>query len=482
MVLIALAGCTSLRGKADAAYAHGDYAKAADLYDQLVRGGDTGAIPRRTQAREEELRVELYNVQAARAAGYEYIGKLALLLDQRDAWQGDGAAPLAGGIAFEVAAASAKIGAEIATRTDKDGPLAGEDVASHYEKLLGHTDFASARTAIHVQLSEAGRAHCTRYEAVAPTPYWRWLTARYCGHWSANRPVPTLPDQYRALVVDGTIAGETDEEASALRSALQDAFVKSALYAPSAAGEVHATIDGQLRVHYASRQVSLTASWTEQVPYTDYETQQESYQEPYDDTETYDEQVPTTEYVPCGDTTCPQTVYHTETKTRTVTKYRTAYRDVTVPVTRYRDEPRTEDYNAIERTGSYASALSVQIGAVTASVETATSESGYDHDVTIEPAGVSPSRANLTSHDQFAAHEAATLADRFVLQLDAAYARQFCGLPAFTLEQAAECAYAGAEHLPPAAQSALEHVFGGEVTYLARITSGSDDHAVAANR
>ena len=52
MVMIALAGCTSLRGKADAAYAHGDYAKAAEMYDQLVRGGDTDAIPRRTQARE----------------------------------------------------------------------------------------------------------------------------------------------------------------------------------------------------------------------------------------------------------------------------------------------------------------------------------------------------------------------------------------------------------------------------------------------
>ena len=366
MVMIALAGCTSLRGKADAAYAHGDYAKAADLYDQLVRGGDSGAIPRRTQAREEELRVELYNVQAARAAGYELTGMLALLLDQRDAWEGDGAAPLAGGIAFEVAAASAKIGAQVATRTDKDGPLAGEDVASHYEKLLGHTDFASARTAIHVQLSEAGRAHCTRYEAVAPTPYWRWLTARYCGHWSANRPVPILPDHYRGLVVDGTIAGETTAEVSALGGALQTAFARSAWYAPTGSGAVHANIAGNLAVTYSSQQVTLTASWTEQVPYTDYETQQESYQEPYDDTETYTEEEPSTEYVPCGDTTCPQTVYHTETRTRTVTKYRTAYRDVTVPVTRYRDEPRTEDYNAIERMGSYASALSVQLGAIAA--------------------------------------------------------------------------------------------------------------------
>jgi hypothetical protein len=470
MVMIALAGCTSLRGKADAAYAHGDYAKAADLYDQLVRGGDTGAIPRRTQAREEELRVELYNVQAARAAGYEFIDKLARLLDQRDAWQGDGAAPLAGGIAFEVAAASAKIGAQVATRTDQDGPLAGEDVVSHYATLLGHADFASARTAIHVQLSEAGRARCTRLEAVAATPYWRWLSARYCGHWAATRPVPVLPDQYRALVIDGAIAGETDTELVALRGTLEAAFEKTAWFAPTARVDEPAIVDGRLSVHYTSQPVTLTASWTEQVPYTDYETQQESYQEPYDDTETYDEQVPTTEYVPCGDTTCPQTVYHTETKTRTVTKYRTAYRDVTVPVTRYRDEPRTEDYNAIQRAGTYASSLKVQVGEVLALLDTRTDESGYDHDVTIEPAGVSPSRANLSSKDEFAEREHAKLADQLVEKLDAAYVQRFCGLPAFTLEQAAECAYAGAQHLSPAAQSVLATVLGGEASFLGAIT------------
>lgn len=470
MVMIVLAGCTSLRGKADAAYAHGDYANAAELYDQLVRGGDQSAIPRRTQAREEELRVELYNVQAARAAGYEFIGKLALLLDQRDTWQGDGAEPLAGGIAFEVAAASAKIGAQVAERTDADGPLAGEDVASHYEKLLAHADFASARTLIQGRLAEVGRARCTRFAAVAATPYWQWLSARYCGHWQTAREVPALPDQRDGLVLDGAIVGETDAETSVLRGALADAFKKTAWYAPNAGRGEQGTIDGKVAVHYSSRDVTLTASWTEQVPYTDYETTQESYQEPYDDTESYDEQVPTTEWVACGDTTCPQTVYHTETKTRTVTKYRTAWRDVTTPVTKYRDEPREEDYHAIERSGSYASALHVQVADVSAVVEASSTESGYDHDVTIEPAGVSPSRANLSSHEEYAARVAASLADRLVEQLDAAYVQRFCGLPSFTLEQAAECAYAGAEHVPAAAQTTLAQVLGGEAPFLAKIT------------
>jgi hypothetical protein len=472
LVVMVLAGCTSLRGKADAAFAHGDYAQAAAMYDQLVADSphDGALIKRRTQAREEELRVELYEEQAARAAGYDFTGKLAVLLEQRDTWDGDGAAPLAGGIAFEVAAASARIGAQVAARTDRDGPLAGEDEVSHYTALLGHPDFASAREAFHTRLAEAGRQRCMRVDSVADTPYWQWLTARYCQHWGTTLVVPALPEQHRALAIDGAIAGESAGESSALRGALQDSFAKSAWYAPTAAGEARATVDGDVRVAFSSRDVTLTASWTEQVPYTDYETTQESYQEPYDDTETYEEQVPSTETVPCGDTTCTETVWHSETRTRTVTKYRTAWRDVTTPVTKYRDVPRTQDYQAVERSGSYASALRVQVGDVVAAQASHTTERGYDHDVTIEPAGVSPQRANLTSHDEFTSREHAKLAQSLVDQLDADYVRRFCGLPAFTLEQAAECAYAGADHLPAAGTAALAPVFGGEVRFLATVT------------
>jgi hypothetical protein len=138
-------------------------------------------------------------------------------------------------------------------------------------------------------------------------------------------------------------------------------------------------------------------------------------------------------------------------------------------ITQQRDEHRSRDYDAVERSGSYASKLDLQVGDVAASVATSTSERGYDHDETIERAGVSPQRAHLTSHEQFAAHEAATLADRLVEKLDESYVARFCGLPAFTLEQAAECAYAGAQHVPPAAQRTLAQVLGGDARFLSAL-------------
>jgi hypothetical protein len=447
--MIALAGCTSLRGKADAAYSSGNYVGAAGMYDQL---GDAG---RRDQARAAELRAELWRVQNAG-------GSLEELLDNRDTWH----LPGPDGLPPVIEAASDRIRRAVSAATWKDGPLAGEAELATHSALLAHADFAQTRDAIHAQLLEVGQTRCTQLGGIMDAPYWQAVVARYCGHFSVEHAVPPLPDHQSAFVIDGQLAGESAGEISSLRTALVAAFQKSAWYAPTGVSTRHAKVDGRVDVAFSSREVTLTASWTEQVPYTDYETTQESYQEPYDDTETYDEQVPDTEWVQCGESTCPQTVYHTETKTRTVTKYRTAWRDVTTPVTKYRDEPRTQDYQATERTGTYSGVAAVTLADdLVASIEAKDGEHGYDHDVTIGPAGVAPQRANLPSQEDFATRIENAVAQRMIDVLDAEYGRRFCTLSTYTLEQAAECAY-GTRQVPDRAQITLRDVFGGETPYL----------------
>jgi hypothetical protein len=480
-----LAGCTSLRDRADSAMQRGDYLQAATMYDQLATANpkDAAAIARRDQARASVLRVDLYQVQRAREAGQtaDAIQKLGVLLEHRDGWGGAMPPVLGPALAFEVSSAGAHIGGEVSARTAADGALAGEATEAKYAGLLARRDFAPARETFRARLADAGAASCNRLTDTATSPYWTWLAAKYCEHFGVAHDLPPLPDHRTDLSVEGAVAGASASESARMRDELSAAFRKSAWFAPSAPTAAHATLDGKLAVDYASRQVTLTASWTESVPYTDYETSQESYQEPYDDTESYSEDVPTTEYrtetVPCGETTCtnsvPETVYHTEWKTRTVTKYRTAWRTVTNPVTRYRDESHAQDYQATERSASYASALRVRtdagLPALVASVDVSTSESGYDHDVTIAPAGVSPSRANLTSQDDFAAHEQSRLATRLVQILDDAYAARFCAAATFTLETAAECAYMGPSHLPANAHAALRAQLGGDEPYLSAL-------------
>jgi hypothetical protein len=464
LALLLLAGCATMRGRADDAYAHGNYLEAADLYDKLVAANprDAQVVAMRDRARAGELRDELMHVQAARIARLdaEATGLLALLLEQRDVWGGKTPDDIAPQLTMEVTLAGERVSGEIAASIAKAGPLAGEDAEAHHAHLLAHRDFDDTRTKLHATLTAAGRARCDQLVAIAATPYWSWLADRYCAHFGELHAVPVLPAQHTALVVEGAVAGESDDETSALRGALRAAFARSPFYAATGTGELHATVDGTLDVQASSRETTLTAEWTEQVSYTDYETQQESYQEPYDDTESYTEDVTDSD----GNT-------HTEFKTRTVTKYRTAYRDVTVPVTKTRDEARSEDYPAVERSATYAAALHVHTDApaIEARTTARTSEHGYDVDTTIAAANVAPHTAALHTQDQFATEQHARLAGELAAQLKAEYMREFCSAPTYTIEEAARCAYGGLDRLPKPARESLGQVFGAETPYLGQV-------------
>jgi len=466
LALVMLMGCTTLRGQADTAYSHGDYMAAATLYDKLAAANpdDREVLARRDQARAAELKSELADVETARIAGLdaESTGKLALVLAQRDVWGGVTPPDLQASFDFEIRESGNRITDEIVAKLKAAGPLAGEDAAEHYAHLLARPDFAEQHAAITKQLHDAGAAHCNALAAVAQTPYWTWLADRYCAHFGVIRDAPQLPEQRTALVLDGAILGEDETETRALRGAITEAFAKSPWYATTGTGTAHATADGTVDVSASSREIVLTASWTEQVPYTDYETQSESYQEPYDDTETYTEN--------CTDADGST---HVETKTRTVTKYRTAWRDVQVPVTKYRDESRSQDYPAIERTAHYGSKLRVRIDAglpaITAAVDANGDQRGYDIDTTISEAGVSPQRANLPTHEQFALAQHARLADQLADLLKAEYARRFCTAGTYTIEEAARCAVVGTDLLPKPASESLGQVFAGETPYLGAV-------------
>ena len=53
-----------------------------------------------------------------------------------------------------------------------------------------------------------------------------------------------------------------------------------------------------------------------------------------------------------------------------------------------------------------------------------------------------------------------------MIELNKAYVQAYCTLPSFTLEQAAECAYGGADQLPGPGHSALHEVLGGDEPFI----------------
>lgn len=481
---LGIAACApSLQERAGAAFDKHQYLEAATLYDAVVHAhpDDAHARARLMTARTLVIRELLAQTAVARTSGHEEqaTATLSQVLGDRDAWSMALPDPDHLALTVEVVAASGYIDREVGRATRSAGPLSGEHRLGELSGLLAHADFARTRSQITEGVAAAGRTACELLAPQATTPYWSWVVARYCTHWQGV-PVTMVPrpNLHASLVVDGAIDGASDADTVRVRDALAEAFHASVWFGGDGQAPVRGTLHGAVAAAFDAQTVSRTASWTESVPYTAYETTQESYQEPYDDTETYSEQVPHTEYRtqtnPCGDTTCtetvPETVYTTEWKTRSVTRYRTAYRDVTNPVTRYRDEPRSFTYAALERTGRYTSQLVVTIAgdepAVSAAVADDRSEHGFDHDVTNVAAGVSPERANLTQLPAFVAAEAEALQAELRARLDERYRQLYCSASQYALEDAAACAYLDAAHAPAAVHATLASVFGADERWL----------------
>lgn len=483
LVLAALGACATTKGHADDLYDQGRFLEAAELYDQIAREhpDDVEAKIRRTRARNGALRVQLAYVTKVRLSGHrelaaEQLGKLFVL---RDGWQMNTEPAIAKLLENEVVEVGAWLEGVVANRVRTAGPLVGEAIALQYAVLFAHPELDKWRASIGHSIESAGREMCSRIAPTTTTPYWSWIANRYCMHFNIRAVEPMrLPNLRAGLAVTGNVQGAASGESERMRIALANAFKGSVWFATDGAAPARATLTGSIAASFDSRSVTKTADYTEQVPYQDTETVQESYQEPYDDTEYYTEQVPHTEYrtetYSCGDSTCtrsvPDTVYRSESRTRTVTKYRTAYRSVTRPVTRYRTEYRTYTYAAVERYGHYTSNLRVTLGAdldgLIAAVEQNATETGIDSDASFAQAGVYPQSANLTSAESFVANEERRLTTELRTRLDALYAARYCRAAQFTLEEAARCAYLDPAGAPPLARQVLRAQLGEDEQLL----------------
>src|SRR5262249_17360093 len=174
-------------------------------------------------------------------------------------------------------------------------------------------------------------------------------------------------------------------------------------------------LSGFTRVAFSRSHASVDRPWIERIPYQVTET----YQEPYTTYESRMEAQTTYSYqsytYPCGTSTCtgsrsvPQTSY--VPRSGPVTHYRTATRTVT----RYREEARLYRLEAERVSGDYASDLHLRIdlsdGGGPLDVRSGGNEKrhGLNHDVTYEPAGIRPERANLADAAAFRREKLADL-------------------------------------------------------------------------
>jgi hypothetical protein len=441
-VLALLAGCASVRGRADDAFAEGRYLDAAELYDQV---GDADAIAHRDAARQEALK-QLRAAYHTSASPDVAARQLQELLAYRDGW----------GAVFEVDPEVEQTGMYLTGLVELRTPLVAESVVAFWRALLSHADFRDARGRLATIVADHARAACA---ALAPTtPYATWLVDAYCTHFGIARgDALPLPELRGGLAVTGAIAGESDDQTAALHTALARAFRGTPWYGAGAPLEP-AAVDGQLAQRTTTRDVTRTKDWVESVPYEDTETYDEPYEESYQDTENYTE-------VDSDGNIC--------NRTRTVTRYRTAYRTATREVTRYRDEARTFVYQAVEYTRHSTAALHVRSALAEAHASSDFTETGDEHDVTFAQAGVVPEQPSLTSEDALAAAGERGLAAELAARLAYRWTQEFCTLSTYAAEDAARCLYGDGPTAPVAAHRVLEALFGPDEPYLATFAASA---------
>jgi len=481
-VAVAVTGCHGTRSQARSAAEAGDLRRALDLYDATLEAdpSDEAAARERSDVR-ERLAAELLTAGERELLNDGREGAARSLVElclRRERWR----EPLrgAGPLRFEALRDGVR-----------DRELARIDALARDGKTLDAAkigraeayacpDLAPLARALIDRVATLGAARCAQLEAAAKAhgPYTMSVVERACVALGAHPSVHvTLPHQVSSVRVDGAVRGASDALTQALRMRVAAAITKTPLFDAASPGVVEIAVAGYVRHAVRRTPTTLSHAWTESVPYMDTETYQESYQEPYTDTEYYTERTPYTSYTYANGRSVPQTQYRTETRTRTVTKYRTAWRTRTRPVTRYRDEPRVFTHPAVHVEGTYEAAFTAEVHAPllrTFPIPVAHTETddAYEHSASFGPANVSPSAGNVPSLEDRFHDDIELVARRFVTEWRASFTANACKGAGFrTPEEGARCAWLGAAEAPDQAFLALAPLFGADVPALAELPS-----------
>lgn len=498
-LVASLAGCATMRGRADDAYQRGDYRAAADLYAQLLAKDPSDGYARKRLALAERAIVDriLDAMDAARAAGREAEALEAGLtaLEARDRAH---AGSIDEGRVARIASATAWAGGRITARVEADASagraLSARATKAWYARWLARAELATLPPRLDAAIAKAGVETCARATTKADDqPFALALVASYCKAFGGPPPPwRARPILVGGLVLRGRVDGVPADEHAELERLLRQALAGSVWFAGASKDAAAVDVGGAVEVAFSQRPTQVAKEWTEQVPYEASEDYQEAVEVPYTDTETYAVDVPYEAYeqhkVPCRpprtgicNETRRVTKMRSETRVRDVTRFRTQYVTRTRVVTRMRDEPRLFTYQAIKHDGVYRANMQVRASfepstrPVESRVQHEEQATAYEHDMSFAPAGVRPERGALPAPTTFRARQLTELAHTFGKDLDRAWVAQMCTDAVVSLEAAARCAHARPRPVPAAVQARLVELFGEEpdlVLALPRVKEG----------
>lgn len=457
--LLVLCACTTLRGRADSLAQRGMFVEAIAIYDDLIqqRPYDQELLLVREDLRSRALSQLLGNARQARLEGDDEEAEAWLLrfLNHRTAWNSKLSGGLESSLREEVDSTRRHLQRLVGNPARQGHALTAEQALLRKQPLLAHGELALISRDMEWLVLQSGKASCQRLRdmSTADSPHWRELVFRYCGHWREYAPRPaSAPELFGAPSWTGTVEGLDEAQQALLEARLTQAFESSPWFTPGGSSRPVFSLEGRFATARDSHPVSLTAPWTESVPYTDHEDRTETIEEPYEAEEEY-------------------TDSNGKTKTRTVTKYTKHTHTYSVPVTRYRDVPRSFEYHALRLSQAHqvavasSAVLDARRGPLTVTLQDQLSESGHEHDITFREGGVRPQRPSFTLAETWLEAKVEALRGAFVRQLAEHWRESYCSTPSLTLDEAARCARAGIV-VPLQASRVLSDILGADATQV----------------
>lgn len=422
-LLVFLWSCSSIEKKADEHFEKGSYEEAVKLYEKALKKDPDSSelVAKLKNAQFKFIDSKLIAVRKLRVGSQNQAASDLLLsiLGKQDQWQSFPKGAVAFSETEEVRYAHQYLVSQVDAAIVSEKPLRGSYTLKTYARILSVSESQDVPL-LKVKLAKLGQKNCAAMGAQAnqTVVFYAGLAASICQYYGANaEKLAKLSTKQReqlyaklSLAVDQGGSGENNSEL--FTNLMAEEFKKSPWYEDGAAKTLTASARIAFNHVHETRPIRRSFHYEVSIPYTDYEEKSVAFQEPY---------------------TAYRSVCDAGSRCREVaeTNYRTKYRTVKEPVTRYRSEPRSYPLLVTQHTLNLA--YKAQITSQTEGFSaTDTSQvqnfvkSDEEHHEDMPDIGLHPDPLDLPASDAWLTQQYQVTADDYRTKLISLWEERFC--------------------------------------------------------
>lgn len=262
---------------------------------------------------------------------------------------------------------------------------------------------------VQAQVNQKGLAKCVDLRKHGTNkPFYRSFVSQFCKYWGPDRTLSSTSISsvlFSKVETTSSITNVDGTSAGTMQAALNKTFTESPWYNPESNKLVQVKLSGTYNWIPKRENVRQVHNYKVSVPYTDYENVKHSRQIPYSTTE----------------------------KGVMVTKYRTEYYKVKEPVTRYREESRIYEYQALRKSLTLdlniSGYITIDHKSYPFSFMKNEKEEKYLHGLSIPNIGLHPKTEDVTSPMVKFGSYSQLAAEKFKMDINNIWEKLYCTLP-----------------------------------------------------